>query len=128
MFSLIFGIVVASAFLALVVYLYNRSRWTMEQAVLSGSSESELQELIQARLIDYRRKYIIFGPRSFDRFELARAPADYLKIKQAKAESDAIIRKAYEDLAAQINESNRFYQEQARLQDEELERTRKIHA
>jgi len=33
-----------------------------EQAVLSGGSESELPELIQERLLLYRRKYIVFGP------------------------------------------------------------------
>lgn len=126
--GLIVGIIVVPAMLALMVYIFNRSRWTLEQAVLSGSSESELQELIQARLLPYRRRYLVFGPLSLDRYELAQARTDYPKLKQAQAEYDATIRKVAEDLAAQINESNRFYQEQARLQDEELERIRKIHA
>jgi len=56
--------------LFLMVYITNRSRWTMEQALLSGSSERELQELIQGRLLPYRRKYIVFGPHSFDQQKL----------------------------------------------------------
>jgi DNA-binding transcriptional regulator YiaG len=128
MLGLIVGIIIVPALLVLMVYITNRSRWTMEQAVLSGSSESELQELIQERWHLYRRKYIVFGPPSFDQYELAQSRADYPRLKQAKAEYDATIRKAAEDLTAQINESKRIYQEQVRLQQEELERMKRIHA
>src|SRR5689334_11491895 len=111
MLGLIVEIIMGTALLVLMVYMTNRSRWTMEQALLSGCSETELQELIQERLLPYRRKYLIFGPRSFDQYELAQVRTDYPKLKQAQAEYNETIRKAAEDLAAQINEADRIYQE-----------------
>ncbi len=121
--SIIFG-----AGVPFVVYLRNRSRWTFEQAIqLSGCSEADLQELIKERMVEYRRKYIVYGPRSFDRYELEQARRVYPEIKRMRAETDEKIRKMAEDAAFQINEANRIYQEQTRLHQEEFERMKRIH-
>lgn len=111
-----------------VVYLNGRNRWTFEQAVrLSECPESDLRDLIKERLVSYRRQYIVYGPHTFDRHELAEARNVYPEIKRIRAETDATIRKMAEDAASRINEANRIYQEQERLQQEELARIKRIH-
>ena len=119
------GTIMAVAALALGAYITNRSRWTLEQAVQrSGGSEAELRELIKEKLLPYRRKYIVLGPFTVDASELAEARAAYPEIKRIQAEIDATIRQT----AERINESNRFYQEQAKIRQEEMERMQKVYA
>lgn len=113
--------------MALVVYLRNRSRWTFEQAIqLSGCSEADLQEFIKEKLVDYRRKYIVYGPRSFDRYALEQARHVYPELKRLQAETDATLRKMVEDIVAQMSEANRVFQEQERMRQEELARMKRI--
>ena len=65
MWTLILGCLFIAVTASLMVYLTNRSRCTLEQAcALSGRSERELRTLIKERLLTYRPKYVLFGPRS----------------------------------------------------------------
>ncbi len=115
--------------LALSVYITNRSRLTLEEAIQrTGGSENELRELIQEKLLPYRRKYVVFGPLTIDTGELAEARAAHPEIKRIRAEIDATLRQTAEDIIAQTRESNRFYQEQARIQQEEMERMERVYA
>lgn len=126
--TIIIMIAIASAIGGLAIFIANRSRCTLEQAVdLSGCSSDELREIIEEGWIDYRRKYFVFGPRSLDTSKIAKARADYAEIKGVRAEADASIRKMAEDIAAEINEANRIYQEQFEARQEEMERMRRIY-
>jgi hypothetical protein len=127
--SLIFGIIMGAAALALVTYLTNRSRCLLEQAVqLSGCSESELRELIREGWLIYRRKYVISGPLSFDGSQLADVRAHYPELKRRRAENAATLRKSAEDIAAQMQEDNRRRQEQMAAHQAEMEMLKRIHA
>lgn len=126
--TIILPIIIVVITVVFVVYLNGRNRWTFEQAVhLSGCCETDLRELIKERLVGYRRQYVVYGPHTFDRHELAEARNVYPEIKRLRAETDATIRKMAEDAAARINEANRIYQEQERLEQEALARIKRIH-
>lgn len=129
MLGVILGIVMGAAALTLVTYLTNRSRCVLEQAVqLSGCAEDELQEFVRRGVLSYRRQYIVFGPLAFDVSQLADLRAHYPELKRARAEHDAALQKMAEDLAAQIQESNRRLQEQEAAHQAEMEMLRRIHA
>jgi DnaJ-domain-containing protein 1 len=86
-------------------YLTNRSRCTLEEvAQRSGCSENDVRELIQAGLLDYRRKYVLFGPRSLDASQIAEAREASIKIKQMWAETDATLRQQADAFAAEMQE------------------------
>lgn len=125
----IVGILMGGVALALVTYFPNRSRCTLEQAAqLSGCPENELQELIQARLLSYRRKYGMVGLRSLDVSEIPAERAASEQLKRMRAETDAAIRRQAEEVVAEIQERNRRFQEQEAAHQAEMEMLRRIHA
>ncbi len=122
------GIIVCIAMGLFMLIIFNRSRCTREQAAqLSGCSEQELRDLIKARLLSYRRQYVLWGPYTLDVRAIAQARADYKEITRLRAETDAMIRKQAEELATQIQETKRLYQARVEAQQEELERMRRVH-
>ncbi len=110
-------------------YAFNRSRWTLQEAKQqSGLSEQELQELIREGLLTSRRKYVLSGPFTFDRYEVIEVRDRYPELQEARAAVATAYRQAAEDAAARIHESDQRYQEQVRLQQEELERMKRVYA
>lgn len=127
--SLIFVIILGAAGLALLTYFSNRSRCLLEQAVqLSECSEEELRELIREGALSYRRKYFVFGPLSFDKYQLADVRAHYPELKRLRAEHAATLQTMAVEMAASIAEANHRYREEARRRQEEQERMERIYA
>lgn len=79
-------------------------------------------------MLIYRRRYVISGPLSFERSQLADVRAHYPELKRSRAEYDALVRKGAEDLAAQQQEYNRLRQERNAAHQAEMEMLRRIHA
>ena len=123
--SLLLGCVMAAGMLVTMMYLTNRSRQTLEEAsALSGCSLTELQDLIRERLLDYRSRYFIFGPKTFDIHEIEQARAVHTEVRRIRAETDAFLHQKAEE----IREANRIYEEQLRMQQETLEQTKRVYA
>lgn len=126
--SIILGILLVIAASLLMTYLTNRSRCTLEQAVLlSGCPAPKLRQLIQEQLLTYRRKYVLFGPYSLLLDDIAAARAALEEIKKIRAETDAHIRHRAEEMAARIEEANRMYQAQFDAIQTGTERMRRIY-
>lgn len=124
--SVFMGILFA-AMLALMLYLFNRSRKTLPEAsVLSSRTEEELLTLIRERLLEYRPKYVIFGPRSLDVNEIEQPSAAHIEIQQIRTETEATLRRISEETTAHIAAQHRAYEEQARQAQEEMERMRRV--
>lgn len=129
MASLVFVIILGAAGIALLTYFSNRSRCLLEQAVqLSECTEEELRELIREGVLSYRRQYLIFGPLSFDTYQLADVRAHYPELKRLRAEHAATLQTMAEEMAASIAEANRRYQEEASRRREEQERMERVYA
>lgn len=111
------------------VYLSNRSRCTLEQALQQTHySESEVHLFIQRRFLSYRRKYMITGPLTLNLDEVKTAHAEYQELLRLHEENAATLRHMAESSAAEQAEKNRNAQEQAKATQEELERLRHAHA
>ena len=123
----VIGLLIAMA--AFWISLVNGSRCTFEQAIeRTKCSESELQELIQGKYLSYRKTYFIAGPRTLDVNVIPGVHASYLELQRVRKENEATLRRIAEEMAAEIAEANRRYQEQMRTSQEDLERMRRIHA
>lgn len=128
-FEIVFGVLMGAAALVLGTYLPNRSRCILEQAIqLADCPEQELRELIRRGILSYRRRYVVFGPLSFDVHQLADVRVHYPELKRLRAEHAATLHKMAEDLAAQMQEDNRRRQEQMAAHQAEMEMLRRIHA
>ncbi|QBD77468.1 hypothetical protein EPA93_16315 [Ktedonosporobacter rubrisoli] len=117
----IIGAIIAVAIPLIAISMTIRTRWTLEQATQAGSNENEVQGLIHTRLLTIRRKYVICGPLSVDPAAIEAAHRASPEIRRIRAESAAQLRKMAEDTAALIAESYCIFQEQERLQREEVE-------
>lgn len=125
MLSLLFGCVLAAGALVTMMYFTNRSRQTLEEAsALSRCSLTELQDLIRERLLDYRSRYFIFGPKTVNTHEIEQARVARAEIHRIRAETDAFLHQKAEE----IREANRIYEEQLRIQQEMLEQTKRAYA
>ena len=115
--------------LTLATYSMNRSRCTIEQAVQqSGYTESVLRELITARFLAYRRKYVVCGPYSLDAGCIPEAATTFQEVQRIRQASDASLRQQARDIAARIQEANRVAQAQLNVKREELECLKRLHA
>src|SRR5260370_30019864 len=122
------AIIIASG-VTFTTYIANRSRCTLEEtAQRSGRSASELRELIQTGMLDYRRKYGLFGPQSLNVDEVSGDLAAAVDIKRMRTETDVTIRKMAEETATQIQEANRRYQEREAAHRAQMEVLNRIHA
>lgn len=110
--TILFFVVMVGGGATLTTYLSNRSRCTLEEAAQrSGCTEKELQDLIQAKYLEYRRQFVLFGPQSLNVHDIAGARAAAAEIKRIQADTEATIRKMAEETAAHIQEINRRAQE-----------------
>lgn len=109
---MIFLVIFVGSGVTYSTYMMNRSRCTLEEAAQrSGCTENDLRELIQAGFLEYRRKYILFGPYSLDTHQIAEAREASITMKQIKAETDAMLRQRAEAFAAEMREMQRSFQE-----------------
>ncbi|GHO48510.1 DnaJ domain-containing protein [Ktedonospora formicarum] len=110
-------------------YFTNRSRCTIPEAALrTGTAEGELRALIQKRLLSIRPKYLFFGPLTVNPDAIAEARQVSQEIDRIRAEGEAKRRKIAEDGAAQIADMLRRHEADIAAKQEELERTKRMHA
>lgn len=127
-FIIVLVIVVGSG-VTFSTYITNRSRCTLEEAAQrSGCAENDLRDLIQSGLLEYRRKYVLFGPRSLDVHQIAEAREASIKIKQIKAETDAMLHQQAEAFAAEMQEMQSRFQEREAAHKAYMEMLDRVYA
>jgi DnaJ-domain-containing protein 1 len=125
----IFLVIIVGGGITCWAYLTNRSRCSLEEAAQrSGCSENDVRELIQAGLLEYRRKYVLFGPRSLDASQITEAREALIKIKQIRAETEATLRQQAEAFAAEMQEMQRRAQEREAAHQAYMEMLDRLYA